>query len=125
LQPPSNYLGPAKLFGLTMDPVTGQEIASGLPLIRHINDFSEWMPDRHKKEHRPGPLPQSVKQAIKAFILTCAARQVRGQAHKHNSMLLHVTRYTAVQSCVADQVREELSFLQQRLRYGDGHASVR
>src|SRR5262249_45799157 len=98
--------------------------ASGLPLIHRIDDYSEWIPDKHKKEHRPAPLPQSVKQAIKAFILTCAARQVRGQANKHNSMLLHVTRYTAVQSFVADQVKEELSFLQQRLRYGDGYAPV-
>ena len=122
LQPPSNHLGPAKLFGLTLDPVTGQESASGLPLIRHVHDYAQWMPDRHKKEHRPGPLPQSVKQAIKEFILTCAARYVRGQTHEHNSMLIHVTRFTAVQSCVTQQVKEELSFLQQRLRYGDGHA---
>ncbi len=122
LQPPSNYLGPAKLFGLITDPVTGQETTSGLPLIRRIDDYSEWMPDKHKKEHRPGPLPQSVKQAIKAFILTCAARHVRGQVHRHNSMLIHVTRFTAVQACVAEQVAEELSFLQRRLQYGDGHA---
>ncbi len=37
-------------------------------------------------------------------------------------MLLHVTRYTAVQTHVTEQVKEELSFLQHRLRYGDGHA---
>lgn len=122
LQPPSNYLGPAKLFGLAMDPVTGKESSQGLPLIRYVRDYSKWMPDKHKKEHRPGPLPQSVKQSIKEFILTCAARYVCGQGHKHNSMLIHVTRFTAVQSHVAEQVKEELSFLQQRLRYGDGYA---
>lgn len=124
LQPPSNYLGPAKLFGLIKDSVTGQEVASGLPLIRRINDYLEWMPDKHKKEHRPGPLPPSVKEAIKAFVLTCATRYVRGQEHKHNSMLIHVTRFTSVQSLVAEQVSEELFFIQQRLRYGDGHAPV-
>ncbi len=122
LQPPSNYLGPAKLFGLSIDPVTEKESTSGLPLIRHVLDYSEWMPDKHKKEHRPGPLPQSVKQAIKEFILTCTARSIRGQVREHNSMLIHVTRFTAVQSYVAEQVKEELSFLQQRLRYGDGYA---
>src|SRR6266487_1319007 len=122
LQPPSNYLGPAKLFGLSIDPVTEKESTSGLPLIRHVLDYSEWMPDKHKKEHQPGPLPQSVKQAIKEFILTCTARSIRGQVREHNSMLIHVTRFTAVQSYVAEQVKEELSFLQQRLRYGDGYA---
>jgi hypothetical protein len=120
LQPPSNYLGPAKLFGLTTDLVAVQGTASDLPLIRRVDDYLEWMPDKHKKEHRPGPLPQSVKQAIKEFILTCAARHVRGQVHAHNSMLIHVTRLTAVQSCVTEQVSEELSFLQKRLRYGNG-----
>lgn len=123
LQPPSNYLGPAKLFGLTIDPVTGKEIPSGLPLIDPVKDHAEWMPDKHKKGHRPGPLPQSVKEAIKEFILVCAARRVRGQIREHNSMLIHVTRFTAVQSYVAEQVKEELTFLQQRLRYGDGYAT--
>lgn len=122
LQPPSNYLGPAKLFGLTIEPASGKESTSGLPLIRPVRDYSEWMPDKHKKGHRPGPLPQSVKKAIKEFVLACAARSVRGQRHEHNSMLIHVTRFTMVQSYVAEQVKEELSFLQQRLRYGDGHA---
>src|SRR6266496_4165262 len=122
LQPPSNYLGPAKLFGLTTDFVTGQRTTSDLPLIRRVDDYSDWMPDKHKKDHRPGPLPQSVKQAIKEFILTCTARSIRGQVREHNSMLIHVTRFTAVQSYVAEQVKEELSFLQQRLRYGDGYA---
>jgi hypothetical protein len=122
LQPPSNYFGSARLFGLAIDPGTGLESVSALPLIRHVHDYSEWIPDKHKKEYRPGPLPQSVKQAIKEFILTCAARYVRGQMHEHNSMLIHVTRFTAVQSYVAEQVKDELSFLQQRLRYGDGYA---
>jgi Z1 domain len=123
LQPPSNYFGPAKLFGLATDPIVSQETASGLPLIRIVNDYEEWIPDKHKKGHQPETLPQSVQQAIKAFILTCAIRRVRGQINAHNSMLVHVTRFTAVQGIVAEQVEEELSFLQKRLRYGDGYAS--
>src|SRR6266487_162050 len=122
LQPPSNYLGPTKLFGLTTDSMLDQGTASGLPLIRRIDDYTKWMLDKHKKGHQPGSLPQSVKQAIKAFVLTCAIRRVRGQVNVHNSMLIHVTRFTAVQSYIAEQVTEELTFLQKRLRYGDGLA---
>jgi Z1 domain len=122
LQPPSNYLGPAKLFGLATDLIQDQAIASGLPLIRRVNDYTEWIPNKHKKGYQPESLPQSVREAIKAFILTCAVRKVRGQGNKHNSMLIHVTRFTAVQAQIADQVIEELSFIQQRLRYGDGYA---
>ena len=111
LQPPSNYLGPAKLFGLTTGTETDLETSSGLPLIRHVDDCWNWMPDKHKKEHRPDHLPQSVKQAIKAFVLTCAVRHVRGQAHMHNSMLIHVTRFIcgAGMYCSASKRRTVLS----------------
>ncbi|MBA2391942.1 MAG: Z1 domain-containing protein [Ktedonobacteraceae bacterium] len=125
LQPPSNYFGPVKLFGLSHDSNLDQEDTSGLSLIHRIDDYTEWMPDKHKKDHQPGALPQSVKQAIKTFVLACAIRRVRGQVNVHNSMLIHVTRFTAVQSHITEQVSEELSFLQKRLRYGDGHSPYR
>ena len=118
LQPPSNYVSPVRLFGLASD----EEVTSGLPLIRLVNDYASWVPDKHKKEYQPGPLPPSLQEAIKAFILACAIRYARGQIQAHNSMLIHVTRFTAVQSAVFDQVKEELEFLQERLRYGDGNA---
>ncbi|NED81698.1 endonuclease, partial [Streptomyces sp. SID11233] len=35
---------------------------------------------------------------------TCAARRARGQVAVHNSMLVHVTRFTAVQQQVRDQI---------------------
>ena len=35
-------------------------------------------------------------------------------------MLIHVTQYNAVQDQVAEQVKWELEYLQQRLRRGDG-----
>src|SRR5262249_30700951 len=58
------------------------------------------------------------------FILVCAARLARGQDAVHNSMLVHVTRFTAVQEKVATQVRDELKSLQQSLKHGDGNAPV-
>jgi Z1 domain len=118
LQPPSNYVSPIRLFGLEGD----QETTSSLPLIRPVNDYTSWLPDKHKKDYQPGSLPPSVQEAIKAFILTCAVRYVRGKIYVHNSMLIHVTRFTAVQSAVFNQVKGELEFLQERLRYGDGDA---
>jgi hypothetical protein len=66
-------------------------------------------------------LPESLRTAIHAFILTCAARRARGQQRQHNSMLVHVTRFTSVQRSVADAIRTELHSLINRLRYGDGN----
>lgn len=122
LPAPSNYIGPARVFGLDNDPAIGLEASEALPIIRLVDDQEEWMPDKHKKDHVPSELPGSIKEAIRSFILCCATRIVRGQENEHNSMLVHVTRFTAVQSEVAKQVQDELTSLQRRLRYGDGNA---
>jgi Z1 domain len=97
-----------------------------LPLIRdvsdHINDNPDpgWMPPKHKKEHQPlyrgaAHLPPSLKEAVDAFLLACAVRQLRGQDREHSSMLVHVTRFTAVQKQVHDQVEQHIRRLRQRL----------
>ena len=123
LPAPSNYIGPVQIFGLDTEPAIGREASKALPIIRTVEDQKEWMPDKHKKGHVPGELPGSLKQAIRAFILCCAARIVRGQENEHNSMLVHVARFTAVQSEVEKQVKDELTSLKQRLRSGDGKAT--
>ena len=66
--------------------------------------------------------PDSLTSAMRAFILTCAARAARGDEGQHNSMLIHVTRFVNVQSQVAELVRFELRDLQNRIRYGDGES---
>jgi hypothetical protein len=123
LPTPSNYVGPSKVFGLDADPTISIDEVEDLPIIRSVDDAQEWMPYKHKKNHIPCELPQSLKEAIRAFILSCAIRIVRGQEKKHNSMLVHVTLLTDVQEKVAEQVQDELAFLRRRLRYSDGNAS--
>lgn len=113
LRPPTNYFGPARLFG-----VTGQE--EPMPLHRRVDDQRSWVPDTHRSDLRVGPLPASVRTAIRSFVLAKAIRLARGQANQHHSMLIHVTRYTAVQQQVRDQVEEELNDLRGRIRFGDG-----
>lgn len=117
---PSNYLGPVRVFGLDEDPDAALEETVGLPMIRDVRDHEDWIPDKHKKDLVPGPIPASLQEAIKAFVLTVATRLARGHTRDHNSMLIHVTRFTDVQDRVADQVKEELAFLTRRLAYGDG-----
>ena len=65
-------------------------------------------------------LPTSLKRAIHCFILTCAARRARGHGKKHNSMLVHVTRFVDVQNHVVRLVRDEVVALQRRIEFGDG-----
>lgn len=134
LPAPSNYSGPVRIFGL--GPANRNEEANKpLPLVRHISDHAAllnlnerqgWMPPRHRNGHRPlyngqNELPLSLQEAILSFILVCTARRLRGQEIQHNSMLIHVTRFTNVQASVKRQVGEFLTSVKRRLKRGEAH----
>ncbi len=125
LAAPSNYVGPARVFGL------GEEGDKGLPLIRLIADHSDaegrggWMPQKHRNGHVPlhdglDAMPPSLQEAIQAFILACSIRYLRGQQNEHSSMLVHVTRFNSVQQSVNRQVDEYVRHLRQRITRGIG-----
>ena len=137
LPAPSNYIGPVRIFGLEPD----EDVASTvepLPLHRPVTDHAEsldlrehegWMPPRHVNGHVPryegvDDLPPSLRQAVHAFILSCAARRVRGHFGKHNSMLVHVTRYTVVQHAVFSQVERSLQQLRRKIVRGEGTSTT-
>lgn len=102
IEPSPNYFGPKTVFG--------DENSDGMDLVREIDDFATWMPNKHKIGHIPAynndkdSLPPSLKQAIHGFFLVTAARIARGQINKHHSMLVHVTRFTGVQNKVKDKI---------------------
>ncbi|MCB1885710.1 MAG: Z1 domain-containing protein [Geminicoccaceae bacterium] len=120
---PSNYAGPARVFGLAE--TADRETLPPLPLIRHVPDEESggWVPPKHRNGHRPrwrggDDVPPSLEAAIRAFVLVCAARRARGRRGVHNSMLVHVTRFTAVQKEVKRQVEAALGDIGRRLRHG-------
>jgi hypothetical protein len=117
LPPPPNYIGPSQVFGLSPDEDPETEKEPGLPIIRVVNDYHHKIPDSHNKDFVPIDLPESLKQALKTFIISCAARKSRGESTCHNSMLVHITRYTAVQSKLADMINQELIAQRRRLEY--------
>ncbi|MDT6964295.1 Z1 domain-containing protein [Cupriavidus sp. SZY C1] len=129
---PSNYIGPARVFGLAGP--DGRE--GGLPLVREISDHcsedgkSGWMPVSHKATYRPhdasteSGLPESLNEAIDAFILACAIRQSRGQGGEHSSMLVHVTRFNAVQQVVHECIESYVRHMRQRVLRQIGSESI-
>ena len=137
LPAPSNYVGPVRIFGLDPDDEL-QETVAPLPLHRPVRDHAVsldlderegWIPPRHVNGHVPlyqgmDETPPSLREAIYAFILSCSARRARGHSSEHNSMLVHVTRYTSVQHAVFLQVERLVQNLERRLVRGEG-ASTR
>lgn len=123
LRAPSNYLGPERLFGLRTD---DEDDVEPLPLVEPVSDTDAWMPSKHKSSHVPtDTLPASLTTAVRSFVLTCAARRARGQVAVHNSMLVHVTRFTAVQGHVRDQVDTYVRLLVDSLRDRYGSAAAK
>ena len=131
LAAPSNYVGPARVFGLN----SPDGRIGGLPLTRDISDHVSrdgsggWMPPQHNKEHIPlheglDAVPPSMREAIRAFVLACAARTCRGQNSEHSSMLIHVTRLNLVQKEVYRQVEEIVKRMRQRITRGVDHEAL-
>jgi hypothetical protein len=87
-------------------------------MYKEVRDALAWIPVPHRKDHVPGPLPASLREAVRHFVLVCAARAYRGDRNVHNSMLVHATRFVAVQGRIVDQIQQELSTVQTLLSLG-------
>lgn len=116
---PSNYIGPEKVFGFSPlgEDETSNEV---LPIVNRINDYRDFVPDRHKKDdQKPSSLPESLKRAIRCFIITCAIRRLRGQTTVHNSMLIHVSRFVLWQDHIAELVSNQFIYYRRGIDQND------
>ncbi len=123
LSAPSDYIGPATVFGLNRETLDDESEKIGSKTIKTVEDQDIWLPIGHKKGFEPTVLPPSLKEAIKVFLLVCAIRQLRKQDAEHNSMLIHVTRFKEVQSRVTELVNGYLRDLKNRIRYMEQNSS--
>lgn len=84
LPKPYRYIGANEFFGYG----TEDEEPKPMPLVRKIKD--EDFIDVKKKV--VGDLPDSLKKAMKCFLISIAIRNCRGELYKPNTMLIHVAR---------------------------------
>lgn len=125
LPAPSNYIGPEKDFGF--QPLgDDDESDTVLPIVRRVDDHQPFLPDSLRYRDNsyefgsdpggrreiplPTEVPDSLRMAIKCFILTCTIRRLRGQVNTHNSMLVHVSRLIAWQRQIKDLVENTFNF---------------
>ncbi len=101
LDAPSNYVGAREFFledegqQLTVDP-QGTE---------------EWLPTTHPIDTEIDELHPSLVQAVDCFVLSKAIRILRGQANRHHSMLVNVSRFTRVQAQIAVLIATRLQLM--------------
>lgn len=114
-----NYIGPEKVFGTSAIPDENDDL---LPIVNTVDDSDYFVPPKHRKDDDMPTIydmPKSLKTAIKCFIITCAIRAARGQEKKHNSMLIHITRFQAWQNHIKDIVEQQFRYYKSEIEAND------
>ena len=106
LEAPTNYFGPQAIFG--EEPTAN--------VLREIHDAELMFPEGHKSSLLVPSLPASLLAGTRAFLLCTTIRDLRGEGASHRSMLVNVSRFTAVQDQVAALLHTWLSQAQQDIR---------
>lgn len=104
LPKPYRYIGANEFFGYGTD----DEEPKPMPLVRDIKD--EYFIDSKKKIVKT--LPESLKKAIKSFLISIAIRNCRGEKYKPNTMLIHVARLKNMHVQLERRVRDYFDELQ-------------
>ena len=103
LDAPNTYLGPEQVF---LDDESSEDY------LRSIRDCENYLPFTHRKDHDLRELPPSLREAVNRFVVARAIRDLRGQGHRHCSMMVNVSRFVNVQNTV----RDLLSLYDQKLK---------
>ncbi|WP_047541373.1 Z1 domain-containing protein [Methylotenera versatilis] len=106
LNSPSNYIGAESIFS---------EEGKHYSQLRIITDIELPIPESHNKDHELDDIPQSMKDAVKVFMLTCAIRDIRKEKLKHRTMLINVSRFNDVQAQIAEYLRQYLTDLNEEI----------
>ena len=109
LDPPTNYLGPNRMFLERPD-----------AFLETIDDAELFLPLSHKIDFGVTELPPSLTDAVDTFIVGRAIRLNRGQAGSHMSMLVNASRFTRVQDELRDAIFRYVDRLSSAVRVDAG-----
>ena len=119
LDPPDNYFGPSRVFLYGHDDESDERCSS---VVRYIEDNEDLLPLKHKKDHVITALPESLEDAIRAFIVGRAIRLARGHTGAHNSMLVNASRFTNVQRQLSNEIHNRLNQIKGTIRVNGSSA---
>ncbi len=108
LDAPTNYFGARRIFLENRD-----------KYIVEIDDYEDYLPIKHKKDYELIDLPKSLYEAIQIFLLNIAIRYLRSDENKHNSMLVHISRFSDIHSKIALLIQNYLEPIKEDIKvYG-------
>ena len=115
LNSPTNYIGARNIFGEMPD----HEYMCVTFSEDEVAEIDELLPINHKREFHLDKLPESLKDAVCAFLVANVIRDQRGDNKAHRSMLVNMSRFNAVQQQIHKYVNGYLKELQEATKvYG-------
>lgn len=102
LPTPSNYIGARRIFCDDGDKLNSLVYITDAGMVED-DGYSFYC--SHKKEWN-GALPSSLTDAIYAFLLANAVRDLRNDTTSHRSMLVNISRFVKVQQYIKEQIEE-------------------
>lgn len=112
LDAPTNYVGASRIF-----PDSGDLHDT----LTTVDDHVDLLPESHKITHPLTEIPESLKEAVRTFVLARAIRVLRGQEKSHTSMLINVSRFNEVQTKLTGLVSDLMSTIRSACT---GHAGL-
>lgn len=95
LEAPHNYIGARSMFG---------EGAPYSYMLEPNDDCEQALPIKHKKEDNLLFIPESLKEALAAFFIANAVRDLRGDTRSHRTMMINISRFINVQNQITKVV---------------------
>ena len=95
LEAPSNYIGARSIFAKN---------AKYSYMLESNDDCESALPMKHKKEDVLTYIPKSLEEAISAFFVSNAIRDLRGDTKSHRTMMINISRFIAVQNQITKVV---------------------
>lgn len=103
LEESSDYFGASKVFGDYDEPRPKH--------LRFITDSDDILPVKHKSDFEPSELPESLKHAIRTFMVATTIRSLRSDKPFHSTMMINASPYKKPQKVVAGLARDYLQQL--------------
>ena len=118
LPTPEKYIGADRIFGHgdadewdneSVERTSGEYGDTIIPIENEEQEF--YFVFKHQKELADElyDLPESLKEAIRYFVLVNAITDIRTDVREHRSMLVNVSRFTMVQNRTADLIEDYLN----------------
>lgn len=111
---PDSYVGQKHFFQNNSDDDQSDPIV-------FVDDNELLLPLKSNKKTPIGVMPESLKEAVRCFVLTVAIRSFRGEPKAHSTMLINMTHLTILQDGIAEVVEEFMDELRGSAEYALGY----